>query len=458
MVLSWIGSRNNYSDLPKRLRRYIVSVSIAGPLLAVALLLVWGQAPKPNLWPAVLVLLALAGVAERFPLHLTHQTTLNVSTSVYVAMFLLLPPMIVSALALAAAATAQILRMRADAELDLAEPFFNIGQTSMYVGLSAILLTAVPSLGMPLFTYGGINLATAVQATIAMHLINTIFISAAAGLQMGVNAFRIWRRNLTMDLGSNLGMSLLGVCAAALGEGSALLIPALFLPAVLVHRTVGDSVRLRENLRTSLASFVDIIELRDPYTAGHSRRVASTARALALELGLTAEEADMIESAGHVHDIGKVAIDPAVLAKPGKLTDKEWMEMKRHPIYGAEVISRFAAYQDGSPLVRWHHEAWDGAGYPDGLRGDEIPLGARILAVADTFDALTSDRPYRDGMAIDRAREILAAGSGKQWDVRVIQSLFAILDNHPDRAPVYQHTSLVDDSVPARNARSPTAA
>src|SRR4029078_11281721 len=106
-------------------------------------------------------------------------------------------------------------------------------------------------------------------------------------------------------------------------------------------------------------------------------------------LGLTAEEADAIEDAGKVHDLGKVAIDPAILLKPGKLTEDEWAEMKLHPVYGADVLARFASYRSGIPLVRNHHESWDGSGYPDGLRGTEIPLGARILAAADTFDALT---------------------------------------------------------------------
>jgi HD-GYP domain-containing protein (c-di-GMP phosphodiesterase class II) len=223
-------------------------------------------------------------------------------------------------------------------------------------------------------------------------------------------------------------MTLMGVCAAALFRESPLLLPALAIPAVLVHRAVQQSTELRENVREALASLVEIVELRDPYTAGHSRRVAELARAIAIELGLTAEEADAIEDAGKVHDLGKVAIDPAILLKPGKLTDAEWAEMKRHPVFGADVLARFASYRSGIPLVRGHHESWDGSGYPDGLRGTDIPLGARILAAADTFDALTSDRPYRSGMEISRARAILADGAGAQWDASIIESLFRVLD------------------------------
>jgi HD-GYP domain-containing protein (c-di-GMP phosphodiesterase class II) len=436
VVLRWINTRNNYPDLPVRLCWYIGAISAAGPLLALSVLMTRGRAPAEDLWPVTIVLVLLAGVAERNPIHLTHKTNLNVATAVYVAMLLLLPPTIVGAIALITAGAAQTLRMRADARLALAEPLFNIGQTALYVTVTSLVLLLLDEAGMPALPYAGISLSALLVVTAAMHLGNAFLVSMAAGLHLDVNPFRIWRRNLSIDLVPNLGMSLLGVCAAALGAESALLIPALFVPAVLVHRTVEESVRLQKNMRSSLASLIDIIELRDPYTAGHSRRVATTARALALELGLTAEEADSIESAGHVHDIGKVAIDPAVLTKPGKLTEDEWVEMKRHPVFGAEVISQFAAYQEGSPLVRWHHESWDGEGYPDGKRGEEIPLGARILAVADTFDALTSDRPYREGMPLERARAILDEGAGTQWDTAVVDALLGLLDRAPHEVPI----------------------
>jgi putative two-component system response regulator len=205
----------------------------------------------------------------------------------------------------------------------------------------------------------------------------------------------------------------------------------LALPAILVQRAVSETVKLRIDTHEALASLVEIVELRDPYTAGHSRRVAANARLLALRMGLTAEEADVIESAGRVHDIGKVAIDPAILTKPGMLTDAEFAEMQLHPTHGANVVERFAAYRQGSTFVRHHHEAWDGTGYPDKLVGEAIPLGARILAVVDSFDALTSDRPYRRGFSVARARAVLQDGSGRQWASDVVAAWMAQLDEAP---------------------------
>jgi HD-GYP domain-containing protein (c-di-GMP phosphodiesterase class II) len=186
---------------------------------------------------------------------------------------------------------------------------------------------------------------------------------------------------------------------------------------------------------------VDILELRDPYTAGHSHRVAETAQALALRLGLTPEEARMIQTAGAVHDIGKVVIDSAVLSKADALSPEEWQLMRLHPVFGARVVERFASYGDGFLLVRHHHEAWDGSGYPDGLKGEEIPLGARILAVADTFDALTSHRPYRKALTVVAALQILDQGAGTQWDATVVAALQAHVATNAPAAVVTTQTA-----------------
>jgi HD-GYP domain-containing protein (c-di-GMP phosphodiesterase class II) len=178
----------------------------------------------------------------------------------------------------------------------------------------------------------------------------------------------------------------------------------------------------------ALAALVDVVELHDASAAGHSRRVATLARDLALRLGASPEEAGTIERAGLVHDLGKLALDPAILRKPGPLTEAEWAEVRRHPDKGAAVVARYAVFGEGHRLVRHHHEAWDGSGYPDRLQGEAIPFGARILAVADAFDVMTHARPYRSALPIAGARAILRDGAGKQRDPRVVEALFAYLD------------------------------
>jgi hypothetical protein len=417
---------HDYQELPPALVRYLVAVTIAGPVAAVGWFFFAPTSDRPDRWLDVAILTLLACLAERFPIHLTHKTYVNVASAVYVAMLLSLPLSICGVAALVSATCAATLRWRNDPELGAAEGLFNIGQTAFYVTTAAVCVSAVDQWDVEALKVGDIPLIQILVASSALHLFNCLLVAGASARHLAVPILRVWRKNLLIDIGPHSGMTIVGLCAAQLGFASPILIPALAIPAVLVHRTAVGSVQLRQNIRQALESLVEVVELRDPYTAGHSRRVAQVARRIALEMGLTAEEADQIEAAGNLHDLGKVALDPAILLKPGKLTDAEWAEMKRHPVYGAAVLSRFESYREGIDLIRGHHEAWDGSGYPDGLHGEAIPLGARILAVADAFDALTSDRPYRKGMDHDRAVTILRDGAGKQWDADIIAAFLRL--------------------------------
>jgi HD-GYP domain-containing protein (c-di-GMP phosphodiesterase class II) len=153
--------------------------------------------------------------------------------------------------------------------------------------------------------------------------------------------------------------------------------------------------------------------------------VASISSRLAKELGCDDEFIETIYMAGLLHDIGKIGIDDAVLRKPGKLTDAEFSHIKQHPGLGYKILADIKPFSVVLPAVLHHHEQWDGGGYPCQLVGEQIPFMARIVAVADAYDAMTSDRPYRPGMAHDRVRQIFRDGAGKQWDADVVAALFA---------------------------------
>lgn len=432
--------RWDYNELPASLVRYLIAVTILGPVavLSCSLLLPHGSLTVD--WLLCLILGAMAGVAERFPVHLAHRTHANVATAVYIAMFLSLPLGTCLLLILVSTCAAQAARLASDDEMGLSEPLFNAGQTALYTTATAI---AIWPIMIATDDHASFNVLVGLLASACLHIGNTLLVAGAASRHLDLPFMRVWSQNLTIDIGPHVAMTLIGFVAAELAVTQPLLIPVLAIPVVLIHRAVKDATQLREDTHASLASLAEIIELRDPYTAGHSRRVATTARLLALELGLSAEEADEIEAAGEVHDLGKVAVDPAILGKPGKLTPEEWDAMKLHPVYGAEVVGRFSTYRSGVAYVRAHHESMDGSGYPDQLIGQAIPLGARILAVADTFDALTSDRPYRSGMPIDRAREILTSGSGSQWDPAIVEALIRLLEMAPNPVPVHQSVDLI---------------
>lgn len=440
----------NEIDQPA-LRRYVASVASLGPVLACVVALFLGELNRTQVEIAV-VLMVMAAFGERYPLQLTHKTTVNVASAAYLAMALTLPLQLPALLALFALSIGLDLRRRAVRTINAPEVLFNIGQGTLYTlaGAVAFDLASRRPYGPDVAGLGSVG---AILATcIAMHLVNTGAVAGAAGLQMGVSPARVWRQSLTLDLAPQAALSAMGILAASVAIHSWYLLPLLALPVVLLQRAVQESVRLRAETRDALAALVEVVELRDPYTAGHSRRVAATGRAIAQQLGMTAEEADAIESAGQVHDIGKVAVDPHVLLKTSTLNDDEWAQMQLHPVHGANVVDRFAAYRQGARIVRHHHERWDGAGYPDRIAGEEIPLGARILAVADSFDAMTSDRPYRDGMPVERALAILAEGAGTQWDPAVIDAFVTLFAARPDDVPIYRRGEAMPQAASSQPA------
>jgi hypothetical protein len=171
------------------------------------------------------------------------------------------------------------------------------------------------------------------------------------------------------------------------------------------------------------------IDAKDPYTCGHSDRVARLSVCLARQLGCTTEELNTIYLSGLLHDIGKIGIDDNVLRKPGPLTHAELEHIKTHPELGCRILDGVKQLDKVLPVVRHHHEAWNGAGYPDGLEGEQTPFLARVVAVADSIDAMSSDRPYRKGMTDEKLDSILRDGAGKQWDAQVIDAVFQVRDD-----------------------------
>ena len=190
--------------------------------------------------------------------------------------------------------------------------------------------------------------------------------------------------------------------------------------------------RTQRAISQSLLGLANALEAKDPYTRGHSQRVSALGRQLAEAVGLSAREADVIAQAGLLHDIGKIGVPESVLGKPGRLDPDEWELMRRHPVLGAQIVAPFEFFAAGSIIVRHHHERWDGSGYPDGLRGAAIPLGARIVAVADVYDALTSTRPYREALPHHVAIEHIVGEAGRTLDDDIVAALLRVTrDNEP---------------------------
>jgi putative nucleotidyltransferase with HDIG domain len=189
------------------------------------------------------------------------------------------------------------------------------------------------------------------------------------------------------------------------------------LPILALKQLSQTTVELTSVTEELLDLMVAAIEARDPYTSGHSKRVAAAARIIAKAIGLRPEQVERVEVAALLHDVGKIDEQFArILAKEGRLTPDEWETMKRHPGRSAELVGMLSSLKDIVPAVRHHHENWDGTGYPDGVRAENIPLASRIIMFADTLDAITTDRPYRKALSPEEARREFIKFRGKQFD------------------------------------------
>ncbi len=195
----------------------------------------------------------------------------------------------------------------------------------------------------------------------------------------------------------------------------------------LVNKFQNEEIRSQNHLIDVVTSLASAIDAKDEYTKGHSTSVSRYAVALARAINLPEKEVERIKLGSLLHDVGKIGIPETVLKKPTKLSDEEWEIMKQHPNIGAEkVLKPNPSLHDLIPIVKYHHEHWDGSGYPNRLKGEEIPLAARIVSIADAYHALISDRPYRKGLGIEKACEILQVGAGVQWDEELVRHFISL--------------------------------
>jgi len=320
---------------------------------------------------------------------------------------------------------------------------FNVSQRVLAVSLAALLYQQLGGELPPAYLAAVVSLASQpVQRDLGLFIVfaltyfltNTAAVNSAVVLSSG-RAFReVWNLNTRGVLVYDLSASLVGVLVAWLyvrfdlwiGFGSLGLL-GVIVPLIAVRHVYGLYHQLEASGQELLQVMVKAIEARDPYTSGHSVRVSEMSRAVAVELGLPARDIEEVETAALLHDVGKIHEEFApLLRKEGRLTDEETALMQTHSAKSAElvgIISKFHGFIQES--VRHHHERWDGLGYPDGLSGKAIPLGARIILIADTIDAMTTDRPYRKRLPLDVVIAELLKCKGTQFDPGLIDVVVA---------------------------------
>jgi diguanylate cyclase (GGDEF)-like protein/putative nucleotidyltransferase with HDIG domain len=274
--------------------------------------------------------------------------------------------------------------------------------------------------------------------TAVYFLVNTIGISIAIALQNGVGTWKVWTENFLWTAPSffaaSFGAVLVSTAYSRMGLLSLLLLPPVWV-VYYSYRLYVDGKRqdtlhikeLNELNQAIIASLATAIDAKDHYTCSHINRVHLYARGLAEAAGVTPSELQAITTGALVHDIGKLGIPDHILRKPGKLTTEEFRRIQHHVHIGAEILAPIPFPFPVVEVVRTHHERWDGRGYPRGLKGEEIPIGGRVIGIVDVFDALTSDRPYRRALSDEEAIRHLKEGAGKQFDPHLVDLFEQIL-------------------------------
>jgi len=459
-------------DLPLGARAYVASVTALG-----ALLLAW-YFPYRGLdhpW-LFLLLLGLSSLTSVFKVKLPlarSGSTMSVSYAVDFASLLLLGPeatMLVAAVSAWSQCT-----FRTTDRNPLHRTLFSM----------ACLVVTVQAAGHVYYWLGGARLDTPVDfltllaslprplvgAATTYFVLNTVTIASAIALSTRQSLWRVWNENFLWSAPSYFVGALVAAVAAFAVHVSGLwfAVPLAAAPVYLTYRTykvylgrIEDEQRhVREMADLHLATIEALalaIDAKDQTSQMHIRRVQLYAAALAEALGMSENEIQGVKTAALLHDIGKLAVPEHILSKPGPLTPEEFEKIRAHPKVGAEIISAVPFPYPVAPLILCHHERWDGKGYPAGLKGEEIPLGARILAVVDYFDALMTERPYHKAMSREAALALLQQEAGKGLDKRVVDTFITLLpqlDEQARRLEEQPHRSLAVEAGPAAPGAQP---
>jgi HD-GYP domain-containing protein (c-di-GMP phosphodiesterase class II) len=257
---------------------------------------------------------------------------------------------------------------------------------------------------------------------------NAAIVSGVVHFSRGVNYWTHLKEILQARYVQILSLGILAILIALIYALSPWYMILMLSPLFIVQISLREHMKLQRQAHLAFEKIAKIVSSRDPYTGIHSEEVAELAVKLAKVLNLPEKEIARIDTAARVHDLGKIAVPDAILLKPGPLTEEEWKVMKQHPVVSAEILSGLEIYKDCVDIIRHEHEHWDGSGYPDGLKGEEIPLGSRIIAVADVWHALISDRPYRKAYTKEEARKIMKEMAGKVLDPKLVEIFLQILE------------------------------
>jgi putative nucleotidyltransferase with HDIG domain len=416
------------STLPWNARLYIFLLTA----LAVGAVLVCVSAIGNDLtlWIVVLLIGVAIAVLDVFPIPIYGEhIEMTISTSVkFAAMLLYPPPVLILATFLGTALGEVPVKHRV-----WFKKLFNIAELT--VSATAVVLI------YSIFHQPQADYLDSLQNVLALALsggtdfaVNSILVSLAISLAARLPFRYVWSRNYRQIIWHDLSMIPLGTFLAVLWRFNPLSVLLAVLPLLIVRQSYKIANQLQRQTHDALRALVRVIDERDHHTHDHSELVSRYAQAIAEALDLPQEEIEVITPAALLHDLGKVGMADDILFKPRLLNPNERKSAQQHAEIGAMLLSKFPLFEKGAHLVRHHHERYDGKGYPDGLHGAAIPLGARIISVADAYQAMTEDRPYRRALSKDEALMQLVEGSGSQFDPHIVRTFAQILNNGGGKA------------------------
>lgn len=304
---------------------------------------------------------------------------------------------------------------------------FNVGALVLTTAVSAFVYETIGG-GRDTLLLSAQNVIALFSAGAAYFVINAGFVAIVVALRRQRDPWYTWISLVEQTAAEYITLILLAILMAVAHNYRWWALILIAPPIIIVYHSLRTSQELRVQTIEAVQALADAIDDRDRYTSEHSRRIAEYAEGVARELGLPAEEIETISLSARVHDLGKLGIRDDILNKPGRFTQEERLNMQQHVRIGAEIVERFPRYREGRDIILYHHEHYDGNGYLEGLKGDDIPIGARIIAVADAYDAMTTDRPYRKALTQAEAVEELKSCSGSQFDPIVVGAFLKYLD------------------------------
>ncbi len=304
---------------------------------------------------------------------------------------------------------------------------FNASQYALSAGIAGMVYQGLGGV------VGLVNISNyiipAAICAIIYFLINSNLFMVVISLSEEVSILSVWKKQIRGTLATYIALVPIGFIMALVYTNIGVWgIILFFFPLFLARRSFELYTKMRKVYLDTIRALAAAIDAKDPHTKGHSERVAETSVALAQELNLTDKDIENIEYTALLHDIGKIGITDNILGKNSSLTDKEFDKIKEHPVMGAKIVEPVDFLKNSYEAIYHHHEKYNGAGYPDGLKEKDIPLLSRIIAVADAYDAMGSDRPYRKKLSKDKILKELKDQAGKQFDPEIVKVLISVLD------------------------------